>query len=65
MGPIQVFSEHEDLRAAAGARIALGAGTVLGGEAGATAGLVLGADALRMGEIGSSDAEIGEPDSHH
>jgi hypothetical protein len=54
-------SEREDLRAAAGALVGLGAGAVLGGEEGAAAGLVLGADAaLGVGELGLSDAEIGE-----
>jgi len=52
-------SEREDLRAAAGALIGLGAGAVLGGEDGAAAGFVLGAEALGMGEVGLSDAEIG------
>jgi hypothetical protein len=52
-------SEREDLRAAAGALVGLGAGAVLGGEDGAAAGMVLGADAaLGVGEIGLSDADI-------
>lgn len=53
-------SEREDLRAAAGALIGLGAGAVLGGdEDSAAAGMVLGADAaLGVGEIGMSEAEI-------
>jgi hypothetical protein len=54
-------SEREDLRAAAGALIGLGAGAVLGGEEGAAAGLVLGADtALGVGALGLSDAQFGE-----
>ena len=54
-------SEREDLRAAAGALVGLGAGAVLGGEEGAAAGLVLGADAaLGVGDLGLSEAEIGE-----
>ncbi len=54
-------TEREDLRAAAGALIGMGAGAVLEGEEGAAAGLVLGADAaLAVGEIGLSEAEIGE-----
>jgi hypothetical protein len=53
-------SEREDLRAAAGALIGLGAGAVLGGEDGAAAGLVLGAAAaMDVGELGLSGAEIG------
>jgi hypothetical protein len=54
-------TEREDLRAAAGALIGLGAGTVLGGgdEDAAAAGMILGADAaLGIGELGMSDAEI-------
>ena len=54
-------SEREDLRAAAGALVGLGAGAVLGGPDGAAAGLVLGADAaFGVGELGLSEAEIGE-----
>jgi len=54
-------SEREDLRAAAGALVGLGAGAVLGGEDGAAAGLILGADAaLGVGDLGLSEAEIGE-----
>ena len=54
-------SERDDLRAAAGALVGLGAGAVLAGEEGAAAGLVLGADAaFSVGELGLSDAEIGE-----
>ena len=54
-------SEREDLRAAAGALIGLGAGAVLGGEDGAAAGLILGADAaLDVGELGLNEADIGE-----
>jgi len=54
-------SEREDLRAAAGALIGLGAGAVLAGEEGAAAGLVLGAEAaFSVGELGMSEAEIGE-----
>lgn len=53
-------NEREDLRAAAGALVGLGAGAVLGGEEGAAAGLILGADAaLGVGELGLSEAEIG------
>ena len=51
--------EREDLRAAAGALIGLGAGAVLGGEDGAAAGFVLGADAAMGGdELGLSAAEV-------
>ena len=54
-------SEREDLRAAAGALVGLGAGAVLGGDEGAAAGLILGADAaLGLGDLGLSEAEIGE-----
>ena len=54
-------SEREDLRAAAGALVGLGAGAVLGGEDGAAAGIVLGADAaLDIDELGLSQAEIGD-----
>ena len=54
-------SEREDLRAAAGGLVGLGAGAVLGGEDGAAAGLILGADAaLGIGELGLSEAEVGE-----
>ena len=54
-------SEREDLRAAAGALVGLGAGAVLGGDDGAAAGLVLGADAaLDHDEIGLCAAEIGQ-----
>jgi len=54
-------TEREDLRAAAGALMGLGAGAVLGGEDGAAAGLVLGADAaLGIGEIGLTEAEFDE-----
>ena len=53
--------EREDLRAAAGALVGLGAGAVLGGDDDAAAGLVLGADAaMGVGELGLSEAEIGE-----
>lgn len=53
--------EREDLRAAAGALVGLGAGAVLGGHDGAAAGLVLGADAaMGVGELGLSEAEIGQ-----
>lgn len=52
-------AEREDLRAAAGALMGLGAGAMLAGEEGAAAGAVLGADAaMGIGEIGLSDAEI-------
>jgi hypothetical protein len=52
--------EREDLRAAAGALVGLGAGAVLGGdEEAAAAGMVLGADAaLGLGDLGMSDEEI-------
>jgi hypothetical protein len=54
-------SEREELRAAAGALVGLGAGAVLGGADGAAVGLVLGADAaMGVGELGLSAAEIGE-----
>ena len=54
-------SERDDLRVAAGALVGFGAGAVLGGEDGAAAGLILGADAaLDVGELGLSEAEIGE-----
>ena len=54
-------SEREDLRAAAGALVGLGAGAVLGGEDGAAVGPILGADAaVDVGELGLSEAEIGE-----
>lgn len=54
-------TEREDLRMAAGALMGLGAGAVLGGDDGAAAGVVLGAEAaLSAGEIGLSEAEIGE-----
>jgi hypothetical protein len=52
-------SEREDLRAAAGALIGLGAGAVLGGEEGAIAGAILGADAaLDVGQIGLTADEV-------
>ena len=51
--------EREDLRAAAGALIGLGAGAVLGGEEGAAEGLVLGAEAaFAGGELGLSADEV-------
>ena len=52
--------ERDDLRAAAGALIGLGAGAVLGGdEESAAAGMILGADAaLGLGEIGMTDEEV-------
>lgn len=52
--------EREDLRAAAGALIGLGAGAVLGGdEETAAAGMILGADAaLSIGDIGMTDEQI-------
>jgi hypothetical protein len=54
-------SEREDLRAAAGALVGLGAGAVLGGDDGAAAGLLLGADAaMGIGELGLSEAEVGQ-----
>ena len=54
-------SESDDLRVAAGALVGFGAGAVLGGEDGAAAGLILGAEAaLDVGELGLSEAEIGE-----
>jgi hypothetical protein len=52
-------AEREDLRAAAGALMGLGAGAMLGGEEGAAAGAILGADAaMGIGEIGLSGDEI-------
>lgn len=52
-------AEREDMRAAAGALVGLGAGAVIGGEEGAAAGLVLGADAaLGVGDLGMGAAEI-------
>lgn len=51
--------EREDLRAAAGALIGLGAGAVLGGEKGAAEGFVLGAGAaFAGGELGLSAEEV-------
>jgi uncharacterized membrane protein len=51
--------EREDLRAAAGALIGLGAGAVLGGEEGAEAGFVLGAEAaMAGGELGLSADDV-------
>ena len=51
--------EREDLRAAAGALIGLGAGAILGGEEGAEAGFVLGAEAaMAGGELGLSADEV-------
>lgn len=54
--------EREDLRAAAGALIGLGAGAVLGGdEEAAAVGMILGADAaLGLGEIGMTDEDIAD-----
>lgn len=54
--------EREDLRAAAGALIGLGAGAVLGGDTdSAAAGMILGADAaMDLGEIGMSDEDIAD-----
>lgn len=52
-------TEREDLRAAAGALIGLGAGAVLGGDEGALAGAFLGADAaLAMGPVGLTADEV-------
>jgi hypothetical protein len=52
-------AEREELRAAAGALVGLGAGAVLAGEDGAVAGMVLGADAaLGVGELGWSDDDV-------
>ena len=54
-------SEREDLRAAAGALAGLGASGVLGGEDGAAAGMLLGADAaIDVDDFGLSEAEIGQ-----
>ncbi|MGI9614700.1 MAG: hypothetical protein ACR2QO_17450 [Acidimicrobiales bacterium] len=55
-------SEREELRAAAGALVGLGAEAVLGGhQEGAVAGIVLGADAaLGVGELGMTAADIDE-----
>lgn len=51
--------EREDLRAAAGALIGLGAGAVLGGEEGAAEGFVLGAEAaFAGGGLGMSAEEV-------
>jgi hypothetical protein len=51
--------EREDLRAAAGALIGLGAGAVLGGEEGAEAGFLLGAEAaMAGGELGLSADDV-------
>ena len=51
--------ERDDLRAAAGALVGLGAGAVLGGEEGAAAGAILGAEeAYFAGPIGMTDDEI-------
>ena len=53
--------ERDELRAAARALVGLGAGALLGGENGAAAGPVLGADAaLDIDELGLSAAEIGQ-----
>ena len=52
-------SEREDLRAAAGALIGLGAGAVLGGEEGAVAGAIFGAGAaLDVGQIGLTADQV-------
>lgn len=51
--------ERDDLRAAAGALMGLGAGAVLGGEEGAAAGAIFGAEeAYLAGPVGMSDEEI-------
>ncbi|MEA1902698.1 MAG: DUF1269 domain-containing protein [Actinomycetota bacterium] len=51
--------EREDLRAAAGAFIGLGAGAVLAGDDGALAGAILGADAaIGAGPVGLTDEDI-------
>ena len=51
--------ERDDLRAAAGALVGLGAGAVLGGEGGAAAGAIFGAEeAYFAGPMGMSDEEI-------
>jgi hypothetical protein len=51
--------EREDLRAAAGALIGMGAGAVLAGEEGGAVGSILGADAaLAGGGLGLSASEI-------
>lgn len=51
--------EREDLRAAAGALIGMGAGAALGGEEGAEMGFVLGAEAaMAGGELGLSADEV-------
>lgn len=51
--------EREDLRAAAGALIGMGAGAVLGGEEGAAEGMILSAEAaLAGGAIGLSADEV-------
>lgn len=53
-------SEREDLRAAAGALMGMGAGAVLGGDdESVLAGAILGADAaLATGAVGMSDEDI-------
>lgn len=52
-------AEREDLRAAAGALMGMGAGAVLGGDEGAVAGAILGADAaLAAGPVGMTDEDI-------
>jgi uncharacterized membrane protein len=53
-------AERADLRAAAGALIGLGAGSVLGGEEGAATGLAVGADAAMGMDMGLSEDEVGE-----
>ena len=52
-------AEREDLRAAAGALIGLGAGAAVGGDEAALAGAILGADAaLGVGPVGLSAEDI-------
>ncbi|MGI9643032.1 MAG: hypothetical protein ACR2N9_09635 [Acidimicrobiia bacterium] len=52
-------TEREDLRAAAGALVGLGAGAVLGAEEGAALGMILGADAaMEAGDLGLNAMEI-------
>lgn len=51
--------EREELRAAAGAWIGIGAGAVLGSEGGAVKGALLGAEAaLAAGPVGCSDEDV-------
>jgi hypothetical protein len=52
-------AEREDLRAAAGALLGLGAGAALGSDEAALAGAILGADAaLAAGPVGMTDEDV-------